>query len=101
MNPREKLLAMLKAMVDRLVSPSDVIASTGLPRYEVLAAFHVFEALGIVKRVYSRGNYRLYQLTEEGVKLLKALEKKGDIKIDVEEVSIEAQEGEATISVEA
>ena len=101
MNPREKLLVMLKAMVDRLVSPSDVIASTGLPRYEVLAAFHIFEALGIVRRVYSRGNYRLYQLTDEGVKLLEALEKKGGVKIDIEAVGIEHQEGEAAVSAEA
>ncbi|RLG84093.1 MAG: hypothetical protein DRO39_07875 [Thermoprotei archaeon] len=81
MEPREKILAMLKAMIDRLVSPSDVISSTGLPRYEVLAAFHVFEALGIVKRVYSRGNYRLYQLTEAGRRLLEILESGAEIRI--------------------
>ncbi len=70
---REKLLEILEALRDRIASPSDVISTTGLPRYEVLAAFHVLEALNIIEVVYSRGNYKLYRLTSNGEKLLNAL----------------------------
>jgi len=70
---REKLMMILTALKDRIVSPSDVIASTGLPRYEVLASFHILEALNIIEAVYVRGNYKLYKLSELGKKLLDAL----------------------------
>ncbi len=70
---KEKLINILEALKDRIASPSDVIASTGLPRYEVLAAFHVLEALGLIEIVYSRGNYKLYRLTVSGEHVLKAL----------------------------
>ncbi|MCC6045219.1 MAG: hypothetical protein LM572_00345 [Ignisphaera sp.] len=73
MASREKLMMILTALKDRIVSPSDVIASTGLPRYEVLASFHILEALNIIEAVYVRGNYKLYKLSELGKKLLDAL----------------------------
>lgn len=73
MSPREKLSIILSALKDRIASPSDIIASTGLPRYEVLAAFHVLEALNIITVVYVRGNYKLYKLSDLGLKLLNAL----------------------------
>lgn len=73
MSPREKLLTILSALKDRIASPSDIIASTGLPRYEVLAAFHILEALNIISVVYVRGNYKLYRLSDLGLKLLSAL----------------------------
>ncbi len=73
MRSREKLLRILEALKDRIASPSDVIALTSLPRYEVLASFHVLEALGIIEVVYVRGNYKLYKLTPTGEELLKAL----------------------------
>ncbi len=83
---RDKLLKLLNALRDRIASPSDIVTSTDLPRYEVLAAFHVLEALGLVKLVYSRGNYKLYQLTNEGIEVLKALEngKKFKLKVVIE-----------------
>uniref|UniRef100_A0A7J2T9Y1 ArnR1-like winged helix-turn-helix domain-containing protein n=1 Tax=Ignisphaera aggregans TaxID=334771 RepID=A0A7J2T9Y1_9CREN len=73
LTPREKLVMMLSALKDRIASPSDVISSTGLPRYEVLASFHILEALNIIEVVYVRGNYKLYKLSELGKKLLEAL----------------------------
>lgn len=73
LSPREKLLTILSALKDRIASPSDIIASTGLPRYEVLAAFHILEALNIISVVYVRGNYKLYRLSDLGLKLLSAL----------------------------
>jgi len=83
MSPREKVYMMLNALRDRIASPSDVIAMTGLPRYEVLAAFHVLEALSIIEVVYSRGNYKLYRLTKQGKVLLEALEKNLEISIEI------------------
>ncbi len=73
MSPKEKLESILSALKDRIASPSDVISATGLPRYEVLAAFHVLEALGLIETVYIRGNYKLYRLSKEGEKILSAL----------------------------
>lgn len=73
MSPRDKLALILGALKDRIASPSDVISATGLPRYEVLAAFHIMEALKFVEVVYVRGNYKLYRLAEEGRRLLEVL----------------------------
>ncbi len=90
---RSNLLEILRALRDRIASPSDVIAVTKLPRYEVLAAFHVLEALDIIRVVYSRGNYKLYQLTDTGYKLLEALEtgKPFTVKIEIAE-NVDAEE---------
>ena len=55
------------------VSPGDAAARLGLPRYKVLAAFHVLEELGLIERVYSKGSYRIYSLTLAGRKLLEAV----------------------------
>jgi len=80
---REKLVEMLNALKDRIASPSDVIAYTGLPRYEVLASFHVLEALGLIEIVYSRGNYRLYRLTSKGEQVLRALKEGKEVVVSV------------------
>lgn len=73
LSSREKVLRILLSLKNRIASPSDVIANTGLPRYEVLAAFHILEALGLIELVYARGNYKLYTLTAEGEKLIEVL----------------------------
>ncbi|HID80470.1 MAG TPA: transcriptional regulator [Ignisphaera sp.] len=89
MKSREKLARILEALRDRIASPSDVIASTGLPRYEVLASFHILEALGIVKVVYARGNYKLYKLTEAGYRLLDVLSRGTEFTIKIEPLEVE------------
>ena len=72
---RERVVAVLREIVSGgLVGPGDVVVRTGLPRYEVLGVFHVLEALGVVERVYSRGNYRLYSPRPVAVRLLEVLE---------------------------
>lgn len=65
---------LLDSMYAKLFTPGDIVVATGLPRYEVLAALHVFEDLGIVELVISKGNYKVYRLTKLGEKLYKALE---------------------------
>ncbi len=78
---RLRLKNILSSMKDRLVTPGDVVSLTGLPRYEVLATFHILEALNIVELVNSKGNYRVYRLSELGYKLLKAIEKGDELSI--------------------
>jgi len=69
-----RIKKLLDSMYAKLFTPGDVVAATGLPRYEVLAALHVFEELGIIELVISKGNYKVYRLTKLGEKLYKALE---------------------------
>ncbi|HWQ18029.1 MAG TPA: hypothetical protein VNL13_09390 [Sulfolobales archaeon] len=73
MDPRAKLVSILSHLDGNILAPSDVVLKTGLPRYEVLGAFHTLEALGIVSIVHSRNNYKLYTLSELGRKVLKIL----------------------------
>lgn len=79
---RSRLKSIIEAMVGKVVTPGDVVASTGLPRYEVLATFHVLEALGIIELVNEKGNYRVYKLSSLGLKLLKALDSAESLVID-------------------
>jgi len=92
---RRRLKAIIEAMVDRVVTPGDVVAATGLPRYEVLATFHVLETLGLIELILEKGNYRVYKLTRLGLKLLRALESADSVLIDV--VTSENTEASATI----
>ncbi len=79
---RSRLKSIIEAMVGKVVTPGDVVASTGLPRYEVLATFHVLEALGIIELVNEKGNYRVYKLSSLGLKLLRALDSAESLVID-------------------
>jgi len=54
------------------MGPGDAAARLGLPRYKVLAAFHVLEELGLVEKVYSKGSYKIYGVTLAGRRLLEA-----------------------------
>jgi predicted transcriptional regulator with HTH domain len=80
---KERLKKMLEVMVGRVVTPGDVVALSGLPRYEVLAAFHVLEALNLVEVINEKGNYKVYKITNLGLKLLKALEEVNKATIDI------------------
>ena len=95
---RSRLKRILESMVGRVVTPGDVVSLTGLPRYEVLATFHVLEALGIIEVVNAKGNYRVYKLSGLGVELLKALQEGEQVLITVtastQEVPAETSGGE-------
>ena len=80
---RDRLREMIKSMVGKVVTPGDVVSYTGLPRYEVLATFHVLEALGMVEVINEKGNYRIYRLTGLGLKLLKALENTQHLNLEI------------------
>ncbi|MEM1930624.1 MAG: hypothetical protein QW780_01335 [Sulfolobales archaeon] len=75
---------LLDSMYAKFFTPGDIVAATGLPRYEVLAALHVFEELGIIELVISKGNYKVYRLTKLGEKLYKALELSETLVLSVE-----------------
>jgi len=83
---------MMESMVGRVVTPGDVVSITGLPRYEVLATFHVLETLGIIELIHGKGNYRIYKLTSLGMKLLKALEGAHTVSIELNTEEIPASE---------
>lgn len=80
---KERLKKILEVMVGRIVTPGDVVALSGLPRYEVLATFHVLEALNIVEVINEKGNYKVYKMTDLGLKLLKALDEVDKVFIEV------------------
>ncbi len=82
---RKRLKLIIGAMAGRVVTPGDVVSLTGLPRYEVLATFHVLEALGIIEPLIEKGNYRVYRLTKLGMRLLRALEAADKFTIEVVE----------------
>ncbi len=47
-------------------NPGDIVAETGLPRYLVLAAFHVLHELGMIELIYSKGSHKVYRISEKG-----------------------------------
>jgi alkylated DNA nucleotide flippase Atl1 len=81
---RERLRNIIKSMVGKVVTPGDVVSLTGLPRYEVLATFHVLEALGVVELVNEKGNYKVYKLSSLGLRLLEALESEKALELDIQ-----------------
>lgn len=94
---KERLKKILEVMVGRVVTPGDVVTLSGLPRYEVLATFHVLEALNMIEVINEKGNYKVYKITDLGLKLLKALEEvnKSLIEITIPQTQ-EAQQATTT-----
>ncbi|BFI74046.1 MULTISPECIES: hypothetical protein [Sulfurisphaera] len=74
---------VLEAIKKGHVNPGEVVVYTGLPRYEVLALFHVLEDLKLIETIYSKGSHKVYKLTEKGNEILNALEKGLEIEINV------------------
>ncbi|AEB94287.1 MAG: hypothetical protein QXR57_02330 [Metallosphaera sp.] len=73
-----ELKLILESISDGALNPGEVVIKTGLPRYEVLALFHVLEGLGLVETIYSKGSHKVYQLTQKGKEVLEGL-KRGDV----------------------
>ncbi len=83
----EKILrevkVVLEALSEKARGASDVVVATRLPRYRVLAYMQLLEALGFIERIYSKGTYRVYSLTDLGRKLLEVLENNLEFRIEV------------------
>jgi DNA-binding IclR family transcriptional regulator len=82
-------LRILREVMEAPLSPGDVAARLGAPRYRVLASFHILEELGLVERVYSKGSYKVYAATELGKAVL-ALASEGASLRDIVERGVEA-----------
>lgn len=66
------------------ISPGDATRLLNLPRYKILSAFSFLEELGLVKRIYSRGTYKIYDITVSGKKLLEAIDSGYDLSFIIE-----------------
>ncbi len=100
MDSRAKLLSILSHLDNNILAPSDVVVKTGLPRYEVLGAFHTLEALGIVSVVHSRNNYKLYTLSEVGKRVLEILMRGGSLE-DLVGIGEAGEDGSESKGIEA
>ncbi|BBG24601.1 hypothetical protein [Sulfuracidifex tepidarius] len=69
-----ELKVVLQSIRDGHVNPGDVVAKSGLPRYEILSMFHILEGLGLIETIYSRGSHKVYRLTKKGAEILDGLE---------------------------
>ncbi len=63
-----RILALLRERGP--MAPGDAVAALGEPRYRVLAAFHCLEELGLARKIYERGTYKLYHVSLAGETLL-------------------------------
>jgi len=70
-----ELKIILEAIKDGALNPGEVVVKTKLPRYEILAAFHILEELGLIETIYSKGSHKVYRLTGKGEEILEGLEK--------------------------
>ncbi|EZQ03196.1 hypothetical protein CM19_10245 [Candidatus Acidianus copahuensis] len=74
---------VLEAIKDGALNPGEVVVKTGLPRYEILALFHVLEGLNLIEAIYSKGSHKVYKLTKKGKEILEGLEKGLELEIAV------------------
>ncbi|BDB97027.1 winged helix-turn-helix domain-containing protein [Saccharolobus caldissimus] len=74
---------VLEAIKSGAVNPGDVVVRTNLPRYEVLAIFHILEELGLIEAIYSKGSHKAFRLTKKGEEILDGLKKGYEIVITV------------------
>lgn len=81
---------VLEAIKNGHVNPGEAVIYTGLPRYEVLALFHVLEELKLIETIYEKGSHKVYRLTEKGEEILEALQKNVEVEITVKKNSIES-----------
>ncbi len=95
---RSDLRRILEELSKAPSNPGFIAGKTGLPRYDVLASFHVLEILGFIKPIYARGTHKVYTVTELGLKLLQGLIR-GEYVIDVRLPEENASPGEAVAGI--
>ena len=101
MNVADELKKILEALEEKPRGPGDVVSLTSIPRYRVLAYFHLLEFFGFIDKVYSKGLYKVYVLTSLGRELLEGLRKGVELKIVLEAPpSIPSRSSEGKIEVE-
>ena len=100
MDVARELKQILEALEEKPRGPGDVVSLTSIPRYRVLAYFHLLEFFGFIDKVYSKGLYKVYILTNLGRELLEGLRKGVEVKIALEAASA-IPSGRDNTSVEA
>ncbi len=70
---KRELRRILEELSRAPSNPGYIAGITGIPRYDVLASFHILEMLGFIKPIYARGTHKVYTVTELGLKLLQGL----------------------------
>ncbi|MCE4628414.1 MAG: hypothetical protein F7C34_04620 [Desulfurococcales archaeon] len=78
-------------------APGDVVAALRAPRYRVLAAFHCLEELGLAVPLYSRGSYRIYQISEAGRQLLRQAQEQGGLALALQSALEQGRPPEAEV----
>ncbi|EHP68586.1 MAG: hypothetical protein RXS23_07135 [Metallosphaera yellowstonensis] len=81
-----ELKIVLQAISEGALNPGEVVLRTRLPRYEVLAIFHVLEGLGLIETIYSKGSHKVYTLTQRGEEVLEGLSKGGTLEVKIKTV---------------
>ncbi|ARM75730.1 hypothetical protein [Acidianus manzaensis] len=76
-----EIKVILEAIKDGAVNPGEAVIRTKIPRYEVLAIFHVLEGLGLITTIYSKGAHKVYKLTKKGEEVLDGIEKGYEIEL--------------------
>jgi len=88
---------VLEVLEQRPLSASDVVSLTSLPRYKVLAYIQILEALGFLEKVYSKGTYRVYMLSDLGRDALKALKTTNTIRLVVVNTKVEEEKQSTSV----
>jgi len=70
---KQRLLRLLKALMGKAYTPSQLANELKLPKYEVLGMLHALEALGIVTAIYRKGNIVVYVATEKAKQVIEEL----------------------------
>jgi len=71
------------------MSPGDVAQKLNVPRYKVLATIQCLADLGFLDPLYSRGSYKIYQISLLGKKVLDKLKSEDSLKEILEESILE------------
>ncbi|MDP8003070.1 MAG: transcriptional regulator [Caldisphaera sp.] len=67
------------------MSPGDVAQKLSMPRYKILATIQCLYEFGFLDALYSRGSYKIYQLSVLGRKFLEKAKSEESIKELLEE----------------
>jgi len=82
---KQRLIEILRRMEGgRMVTANSLERELTIPRYFVLAALNILEAIGAIKAVASVGKVKIYTLTENGKALLDALQNNKAIRLVTE-----------------
>ncbi|MGC9209800.1 MAG: transcriptional regulator [Acidilobus sp.] len=69
------IIDVLKVFKDgKPMSPGDVAQRLGIPKYKALSVVSCLSEIGLLEAIYSKGNYKIYKLSDLGEAFLVMLE---------------------------